>query len=383
MTTPNDGMQPGSGQDANNSWSWQTPGGPGPAQPPNPGTESPSTPPPQGTTNGPPPGGQQQGQGQWRGMTPEQVSRMYKPGVVPLRPLTLSDIYDGTFQTLRRNPRATWGMALVVMTIATLLGVGASALVVLVPDIGAQGVLDVSSLISAPFNILGILVLAGLMSYVVSAAAIGEKVTFSQSWDRVKGRIWPLIGVSLLSVLIGTAALLPALISFIVGLALGESGGGVLFLVLAGLLAIVGFLGLFYLSVKVSLATPVVVLEKAGPITAIRRSWRLTSTASQFWRIFGITLLTGIIVMVVSYIVAIPMSIVAALLFTQVASESAALAGITITLGLANLIAYVVTAPFQSSVTALLYIDQRIRREGLHVQMQRAANQSAESGPTR
>lgn len=383
MTTPNDGMQPGSGQDANNSWSWQTPGGPGPAQPPNPGTESPSTPPPQGTTNGPPPGGQQQGQGQWRGMTPEQVSRMYKPGVVPLRPLTLSDIYDGTFQTLRRNPRATWGMALVVMTIATLLGVGASALVVLVPDIGAQGVLDVSSLISAPFNILGILVLAGLMSYVVSAAAIGEKVTFSQSWDRVKGRIWPLIGVSLLSVLIGTAALLPALISFIVGLALGESGGGVLFLVLAGLLAIVGFLALFYLSVKVSLATPVVVLEKAGPITAIRRSWRLTSTASQFWRIFGITLLTGIIVMVVSYIVAIPMSIVAALLFTQVASESAALAGITITLGLANLIAYVVTAPFQSSVTALLYIDQRIRREGLHVQMQRAANQSAESGPTR
>ncbi|UJH71458.1 glycerophosphoryl diester phosphodiesterase membrane domain-containing protein [Ornithinimicrobium sp. INDO-MA30-4] len=316
-------------------------------------------------------------------MTPEQVSRMYKPGVVPLRPLTLSDIYDGTFQTLRRNPRATWGMALVVMTIATLLGVGASALVVLVPDIGAQGVLDVSSLISAPFNILGILVLAGLMSYVVSAAAIGEKVTFSQSWDRVKGRIWPLIGVSLLTVFIGTAALLPAIISFIVGLALGESGGGVLFLILAGLLAIVGFLALFYLSVKVSLATPVVVLEKAGPITAIRRSWRLTSTASQFWRIFGITFLTGIIVIVVSYIVAIPMSIVAALLFSQMASESAALAGITITLGLANLIAYVVTAPFQSSVTALLYIDQRIRREGLHVQMQRAANQSAESGPTR
>ena len=36
---------------------------------------------------------------------------LHKPGTVPLRPLTLTDFFDGAFTTIRRNPRATIGVA--------------------------------------------------------------------------------------------------------------------------------------------------------------------------------------------------------------------------------------------------------------------------------
>ena len=39
---------------------------------------------------------------------------VHQPGVVPLRPLTLGDIFGGALQTIRRNPKATVGMAALV-----------------------------------------------------------------------------------------------------------------------------------------------------------------------------------------------------------------------------------------------------------------------------
>ncbi len=39
---------------------------------------------------------------------------LHKPGTVPLRPLTLGDFFDGAFTTIRRNPRATIGVAALV-----------------------------------------------------------------------------------------------------------------------------------------------------------------------------------------------------------------------------------------------------------------------------
>lgn len=320
---------------------------------------------------------------QWRGMTPEQVSRMYQPGVVPLRPLTLSDIYDGTFQTLRRNPRATWGMAAIVMAVVTIAGVLASSLLLAAPGMDFDIALNLSTVLSAPFTLVGVMVLAGLMSYVVSRAAIGEKVGLSQSWQQVKGRIWPLIGLALINGLIISATFLPALVILIVGLATGD--GGVI-AVTVGISVLTGFLGFVaavFFATKLALGTPVIVLEGVGPIKAIKRSWHLTSSAAQFWRIFGITFLTGVIVAVLSYIIALAIGLPTTLFFASFGSESTALVGIVAFSALANYVAYVVTAPFQSSVTALLYVDQRIRREGLHVQMQQAAKNVTGADPSR
>jgi len=62
-------------------------------------------------------------------------------------------------------------------------------------------------------------------------------------------------------------------------------------LVLLGLVALVLTI---WFSTMLSLVTPVVVLENESPARALARSWRLV--ARSFWRVFGITLLAGIIV---------------------------------------------------------------------------------------
>ena len=38
-----------------------------------------------------------------------------KPGVIPLRPLSLSDIFNGAFAYIRTNPKATLGLTTIVV----------------------------------------------------------------------------------------------------------------------------------------------------------------------------------------------------------------------------------------------------------------------------
>ena len=45
-----------------------------------------------------------------------------KPGVIPLRPLTLTDILNGAVAYIRANPKATLGLTTVVVVVAQLLG---------------------------------------------------------------------------------------------------------------------------------------------------------------------------------------------------------------------------------------------------------------------
>ncbi len=61
---------------------------------------------------------------------------LHKPGTVPLRPLTLSDFFDGAFTTVRRNPRSTIGMGALVTAGFMLLPIVVSL------AIGLSGGLD-------------------------------------------------------------------------------------------------------------------------------------------------------------------------------------------------------------------------------------------------
>ena len=61
-----------------------------------------------------------------------------KPGVIPLRPLTLTDILNGAFSYIRTNPKATLGLTTVVVVIAQLIG-----LVLQIGPLAAMGELGV------------------------------------------------------------------------------------------------------------------------------------------------------------------------------------------------------------------------------------------------
>ena len=108
-------------------------------------------------------------------------------------------------------------------------------------------------------------------------------------------------------------------------------------------------------------------LENVGVLTAMSRSWELTRQG--FWRVFGVLVLAAIIsnvaVSVVGGVTGIVAGIVGAIIgsFALVSALSSLLGALL----------SAVIMPFTAAVTALTYIDLRMRREGLDVELRQAA----------
>ncbi len=356
---------------------WTAPGRP--ADSPRPGggyVEQPGGPlPPPGSSVGPPPPGWgvEPSPPGWQQLSPEQVARMHRPGIIPLAPLTLSDVFGGALTTMRRNPEATLGMAVLVLGVvlvpSLLLSLGLQTLTALTPeDVQVIGLL-LPSLLSG----LASLALSGFVIYVVSEAALGDKVGLAQTWRQVRGRLLALIGVTLLTAILVLLAALPALLLVGVGAAVGGFGGGAI--------AVVGFVAmlalLIWVGVRLMLSPAPVVLERAGPIDGIRRSWALTR-GSQWWRIFGIYLLAAIVTQISAAAVSAPLQFLILAVVDTASPDPAILTTMLVLVQhLSQFVIGAIVTPFTAGVLALLYLDQRIRREGLDLSMQRAAQQRA------
>lgn len=295
---------------------------------------------------------------------------MHRPGVVPLRPLTLADIYGGALTTMRRNPEATLGMSVLVMGVVLLpslvISLGLGELTSINPDDLAV----VGLFLPALLSVFATLALSGFVMYVVSEAALGDKVGLGQTWAAVRGRIPALVAVTLLTslalVALGVLVLLPAgLLAAVVGEVAGILGLVLAFVVLVLLMVWVG--------VRLSLASAPVVLERCGPLRAVRRSWALTS-GGQFWRILGILLLSQLLASIFASVVSTPVQLAFTALTASVSDDPTFVTtGLVVIQHLVQFVTGVLVTPFTAGVTALLYLDQRIRREGLDLLMQRAA----------
>ena len=150
---------------------------------------------------------------------------------------------------------------------------------------------------------------------------------------------------------------------------------GALLLVL-GLFVPASWVVALYFGVYWSLAAPTYVLERIPVTAALRRSFQLVRT--QWWRVFAILLLGGLIAVIISSILSVPFTLGATFLDTS-ADPTDPFAG-TSTLGLVltsvgTILASTVTAPFSAGISGLLYFDQRIRREALDIELARAAQQ--------
>ena len=99
--------------------------------------------------------------------------------------------------------------------------------------------------------------------------------------------------------------LVPVIFVFSVMLAIvgiGTSGSGEVdwatFSGIGWLVLFACFLILIYFSVRLMPLTPVIALEKIGPIAALKRSFALTS--GHFWRLLGFVLMLGIAFLIVA-----------------------------------------------------------------------------------
>ncbi|GGB38389.1 hypothetical protein GCM10011492_31420 [Flexivirga endophytica] len=346
-------------------------------------------PPPQygqyGGQQPPPQYGQQPQYGQY-GQYPQQYGppapfRLApKPGVIPLRPLSLGDIFSGTFGTIRGNPGATLGLsalvALIVAVPAVLTTLALSGADLTTTDSSGTTVnlgTQLSSSVTAIYTAIAGIFLTGMLTAVVAEAVLGRRISIGETWQKVRGRLLPLLGMTLL---VGLAFVIAAgiVVGIIVLLALTTSTAlAVTVGILLGLGMLVAFI---WAAIKVSLASPAIVLERVGPVAALRRSWSLSS--GQWWRIFGITLLAQLIVGTISNIVQLPG---AAVLVASAGDAGTPSVGAVLAVELVSVVVSALTAPFTAGVTALLYLDQRIRKEALDVTLMEAAAKDGAGGP--
>jgi len=218
--------------------------------------------------------------------------------------------------------------------------------------------------------------LTGMLSAVIGRGVLGRKTGLAEAWRA--GRAGAVLGATVLLFLLGVAVLAPVVVGVVVLAALNLAPAAVLLGVLGG---IGSFVFLILLVVRLSLTLPTVVLERISPRQAIGRSWQLTR--GSFWRLFGILILTAIVVTVASGVLTIPFNLVGQLisggsasLFATTTSSVAALV-----LGaIGTILAAAVTRPIFAGANVLLYVDLRMRREGLDLALRNAAENQTLTG---
>lgn len=298
----------------------------------------------------------------------------HRPGIIPLRPLGLGDILDGAVKHVRRNPRTVLALSAVTTACAILpavLLVSGSALGVWLQTLRATDVLDVGSLTAlllAGGVGFAVLALSGLLAPSVAEAALGHRPDVAQVWSALRGRVLRLLVVQ--AVVMAVLAL-PGVV-LVVLLVVASFGPVVLVLLTGALGGLAAAMATLWLVSRLALAGPVVVLERRGIGAALKRSWSLAGGRS--WPLLGVCALAAVLALVVFSVLELLLLLVGSLLATLVEttpSQGVFLAGMVT--NLATLLSATVVAPFVAGVLDLLYVDTRMRKEGLDVELLRAA----------
>ncbi|MGA5820576.1 hypothetical protein ACPC54_22240 [Kitasatospora sp. NPDC094028] len=352
---------------------WASPGSP---EPPRDGARPPADAPaavpgqsaPPQTTPQAPAGTGQYGRPGWR------APRSPRPGVIPLRPLGFGEMLDGAVTTVRRYWRT-------VLTLSLGFAVLQQAGMVAVELSMAKGKTGNNTQFTTTFLTLPLTMLLGalaaaLLTVVVSRAVLGRPVTAGEAWRETRPRLLQLLGLTTLTALLSAGVMLLGFTPWYLYDRSGSASFGT-----AALLFLVGLMALpvgFWLWIRFSLAAPALMLEKQGVLTALSRSRRLVRGA--WWRVLGISLVARVFALVATMVIAMPFRILGVILgfadlhrqssFDGTLNESTAM---LITDAVAGLLASTLTIPFLAVVGVLVYIDQRIRREALDIELARAA----------
>jgi hypothetical protein len=315
-----------------------------------------------------------------------------EPASEPLRPWLPADLLDNAARTIAENKAIMLGLP--VLAAIALVAVQAALTEVAVPG-GLDGFFGADD----PFQQAGAAILLTYGVQLVLFSVVSSMLAGIIALAAVRSQLAQRVGPRELLRLVRPA--LPALAA--VGVAQSLSfvlliGGWVLAIFgvgagtdaaissdAAGAVAVammlVGGVLVLIFGVRLVLAGTVVLMEgrhapdiglhipaRVGIWGALRRSWRLVK--GKFWRVFGILLFGGLVVNIVSYALQFGIT---TLVFTvgswADSSESTGATAVAVALGAAAAVATVLTLvaslAFMSAVQALIYLDLRIRREGL------------------
>jgi hypothetical protein len=311
-----------------------------------------------------------------------------QPGVVPLRPLGLGELLDGAVGIIRRYPRPVLGLSaalsivvtvinvtLVVTAFKPLLKLDTAALSGNGTSAGTDtldgfvGGTALGGVASSVISVLAAIILTGVLTAIAGKGVLGEPMTLKQAWAEVRPVLGRLIGLALLTGLLVYGTLVVGIVAAVALFALAGTAGGVIGVPLG----IAAACGSVYLYCRLSLAPCSTVLERSGIRQSMRRSGILVRRS--WWRVFGVLALAFIVGGIVGQVVQVPF-----LLFgiapLGVRGTAGLIEGSTRLLVLTYIgggIAQTVVAPFTAGVRALLYVDRRMRAEGLDVALAAAS----------
>lgn len=320
--------------------------------------------------------------GQYAPVPGPQYAPPPKPGVIPLRPLTLGEVLDGAFQAARRNAKAMFGSALLVQAVSAVVNLALIAFVfgsgLSITSLAAGTVTEneagsfvlgagAALLVAVLLQTVTTMILQGVLVIPVARAVLNRGTGFAQMWTLARRRIWALLALAVLYML-AVLVVLAAIVLIAWGLVSALGPGGVALTVLLVLAVVALFI---WIGAKLLVAPAALVVENLGIFAAIARSWNLTT--NHWWRTFGTALLARLIVGTITGFIAAPVGFLANLVsllinphptpeqeFTQVLVVQA------ISLVISSLLGAVALA-FESGVLALIYIDLRMRKEGFDV----------------
>jgi hypothetical protein len=330
-----------------------------PPPPPSPARPPGAQPPP--ASPGIPPAGGSWAERGARGGTADPHGVPTRGRVLPLRPLTVGDVLDGAFRLLR----ARFGrVALLVVLVLGPYQLAASyALDRLLPELGTAGAdaftfsAEVTDEMAARlFGVSSVTGLLGMLVHLVVGAALlwmvlredeGRPAEIGAALGGSVRRLW---ATAVGTLLVGLGAFGALLVLVLVSVLLGT-----LFLPLGLLVGLPGGLVLMLAWLAgTSLVLPVAMAEgRAGPVRCAGRA--LSLLRRRFWPIVGISALVLLMLGLVSFAIS--------LAFGALAMLAGPVAWVVD--GVSGTLVSVVTTPVTVFAALLIYLDARVRLEGL------------------
>lgn len=313
-----------------------------------------------------------------------------QPGIVPLRPLGVGDLFSGTFEALSKNPFVLFvlpGIVTIVAGIITLVTIyfalpDFTSFVefdapISTDDLSAIGM--TMALRTIPF-VLVLLGLAGLFPAIVvpngtADAIIGKKLSAEDAFNRFKSRLLAMIGLSIVWVfLFALIASVTFGIFLLVGLGVADyvtyrshTQTMLVFLLFGSVGAITTFLVCVFFQVRFAFAQTVCAVENLSPCKALKRSWTLTQGVT--FKTLGRSILIAMVMGAVGGVFSGVLSTFTAFTvstefnsFTISADPQMYLTAIPLA-AVASTIVQMLVMPLSQVYIALMYVDERIRKE--------------------
>lgn len=261
---------------------------------------------------------------------------------VALRPMTVADILDGGFSIIKARPKRLLTMAAAVIIPVQLFAAFVSRDVgtglfsdswfnedPAVRDGAGGGSLDMFALFAALIlPSIALVCLAAAVAHMVMGWTVGYDPSGRDMLSVVARRWWPLLATF---VIVHVAEVLGALTCY---------------------------LGTFVVMALFCVVAPAIGAEQASTGDALRRSIELVRP--RFWPVLGTVVLMGIVAGVLGNVLsALPQGAAAAIGFESGWPLAA----------LGAIIGQLLTTPFVAAATTLLYVDLRIRTEGMDIEL--------------